>query len=133
MTNTSVRIWGIAADGKTFTQDASFRSLSRTGAWIEGVMRMIQLGEVIGLQYEANRARVRVGFVDSRQEQNLICGGRSCQWPKVPVGAPRRSHSGGPRSRKQTAIPDADNKARMQLSHDSGQISGFHPVLLSFD
>ena len=85
MPNSSVRIWGCAADGTTFTQDASFRSLSRTGAWIKGVGRMIQPGEILGLQYEAKRARVRVGFVDSRQEHNVILAvdlisGQRCPW-----------------------------------------------------
>jgi hypothetical protein len=88
MTNTSVRIWGFAADGKTFTQEASFRSLSRTSAWIEGVARMIQPGEIIGLQYEANRARVRVSYVDSRQEHNVILAveivsGHDCPWERL--------------------------------------------------
>ena len=86
MENSSVRIWGIAANGKPFSQNAAFRSLSRTGAWIEGVVRtIIQPGEVIGLQYEANRARVRVGFVDSRQEHNItlavvLLRGQRCPW-----------------------------------------------------
>lgn len=88
MTNTSVRIWGFAADGKTFTQKASFRSLSRKGAWIEGVARMIQPGEIIGLQYEANKARVRVSYVDSRQEHNVVLavdlvGGHPCPWERL--------------------------------------------------
>jgi hypothetical protein len=88
MENSSVRIWGIAADGKTFSQNATFRSLSRTGAWIEGVERTIQPGEVIGLQYEANRARVRVGFVDSRQEHNItlavvLLSGQRCPWERL--------------------------------------------------
>jgi hypothetical protein len=46
-------ICGCRNDGKTFTQKASFRGLGRKGAWIEGVARMIQPGEIIGLQYEA--------------------------------------------------------------------------------
>lgn len=88
MTNTSVRIWGFAADGKTFSQNASFRSLSRTGAWIDGVARMIQPGEIIGLQYEANKARVRVSYVDSRQEHNVIVAiepvsGHPCPWERI--------------------------------------------------
>ena len=89
MENSSVRIWGIAANGKPFSQNAAFRSLSRTGAWIEGVVRtIIQPGEVIGLQYEANRARVRVGFVDSRQEHNItlavvLLSGQRCPWERL--------------------------------------------------
>ncbi len=89
MENSSVRIWGIAADGKTFSQRAAFRSLSRTGAWIEGIDRtIIQPGEVIGLQYEANRARVRVGFVDTRQERNItlavvLVDGQRCPWERL--------------------------------------------------
>ena len=88
MTNSSVRIWGFATDGKTFTQDATFRSLSPTRAWIEGVARMIQMGEVIGLQYEANRARVLVSSVDGRQEHNVILAvdlieGQCCPWERL--------------------------------------------------
>lgn len=89
MENSNVRIWGIALDGKAFSQNATFRSLSRTGAWIEGLKRtIIQPGEVIGLQYEANRARVRVGFVDSRQESNItvavvLLEGQRCPWERL--------------------------------------------------
>ena len=48
----------------------------------------MQPGEVIGLQYEANRARVRVGFVDSRQEHNIILAvvllsGQMCPWERL--------------------------------------------------
>ncbi len=86
--NSSVRIWGLAADGKTFTQDATFRSLSRSRAWIEGVEGVIQIGEGIGLQYEGNRARVRVSSVDDQKRNNIVLavdlvGGQPCPWESL--------------------------------------------------
>ena len=49
---------------------------------------MIQPGEIIGLQYEANKARVRVSYVDSRQEHNVILAvelvsGHPCPWERL--------------------------------------------------
>jgi hypothetical protein len=88
MNGINVRIWGFAADGKTFNEDASFRSLSPTRAWIENVRRAINTGEVIGLQYEANRARVQVSSVDSRAKHNVVIAvdlisGQRCPWESL--------------------------------------------------
>lgn len=49
---------------------------------------MIQPGEIIGLQYEANKARVRVSYVDSRQENNVTVAvepvsGHPCPWERI--------------------------------------------------
>lgn len=49
---------------------------------------MVQPGEIIGLQYEANKARARVSYVDSRQEHNVILAvelvsGHPCPWERL--------------------------------------------------
>ena len=85
MRGTVVRIWGLAIDGKIFHQNAVFRSLSRTGAQIEGVFQPVALRDMIGLQYERKRARVFVSSVDNRESTNIILGvdlsiGESCPW-----------------------------------------------------
>jgi hypothetical protein len=85
MRSTVVRIWGLAIDGKIFHQNANFRSLSRTGAQIEGVFQPVALRDMIGLQYERKRARVFVSSIDSREPKNIILGvdlslGEPCPW-----------------------------------------------------
>jgi PilZ domain len=72
MSKTSVRIWGCALDGKTFHQNATIRSFSRTGACIEGVEREIPVQEVIALEYDGKRARVMVSAVDSRRKGDVV-------------------------------------------------------------
>ena len=123
MKSTVVRIWGLAIDGKIFHQDATFRSLSRTGAQIEGVVRPVALRETIGLQYEQKRARVLVASIDGREPKNIVLGvdlsfGEQCPWEAL-LEAPQKQISGDNRrqfKRHPVELP-------VELRHANSEIS----------
>ena len=45
-----VRIWGMSADGRPFSQHARAHNISSEGAMISGVENELKGGDVIGLQ-----------------------------------------------------------------------------------
>ena len=55
-----VRVWGLDAKAQAFTQMARVRNVSRGGALIEGMQRMVKPGEVIHLQFGEEQAPFRV-------------------------------------------------------------------------
>jgi len=58
-----VRVWGMAANGQPFFQNAMAQNISSTGACIYGVEPELKVGDVIGVQYEAKKARCKVIWV----------------------------------------------------------------------
>ena len=58
-----VRVWGMAANGQPFFQSAMAQNISSTGACIYGVEPELKVGDVIGVQYEAKKARCKVIWV----------------------------------------------------------------------
>jgi hypothetical protein len=101
--NIAIRIWGIAADGKSFSQHVTLRTLSRNGVVIEGVQRELATGEIIGIQYNEQKARVRVNSV-YRQTSNCVVAvellpEQECPWKSLldlAQGKNRRQYSRHP-------------------------------------
>ena len=58
-----VRVWGMGANGQPFFQHAMAQNISSTGACIYGVEPELKVGDVIGVQYEAKKARCKVIWV----------------------------------------------------------------------
>jgi len=56
-------VWGMAANGQPFFQNAMAQNISSTGACIYGVEPELKVGDVIGVQYEAKKARCKVIWV----------------------------------------------------------------------
>jgi len=55
-----VRVWGMDAKAQPFTQMAMVRNVSRTGALLEGLARMLKPGEFIHVQFGEDQAQFRV-------------------------------------------------------------------------
>jgi hypothetical protein len=55
-----VKIWGMDANSRPFTQPASLRTISGRGATLQGVHVQLKPGCVIDLQYEGAKAQFRV-------------------------------------------------------------------------
>ena len=69
-----VRLWGIDAYGQAFTQTASARNVSDSGAVIRGIERQILPGEVLEVQVGTDKAEFRVvwaGVVGTRRERQI--------------------------------------------------------------
>src|SRR5260370_1369141 len=58
-----VRVWGMGANDQPFHQNAVAQNVSATGACINGFEHQVKVGDVIGVQYEAKKARCKVIWV----------------------------------------------------------------------
>ncbi len=55
-----VKIWGVDANARPFTQPASLRTISGRGATLQGVSAQLKPGDVLDLQYQGSKAQFRV-------------------------------------------------------------------------
>src|ERR1700751_4611008 len=55
----SVRIWGMAANGQTFSQHVRAGNISISGALFSGLEHELKVGDVIGVQYGDRKSRCR--------------------------------------------------------------------------
>jgi hypothetical protein len=55
-----VKIWGMDANARAFTQPASLRTISGRGATLQGVSARLKPGCVVDLQYQGTKAQFRV-------------------------------------------------------------------------
>ena len=63
-----VRIWGMDATGQMFEQYATTVDVTTTGAQITGIKHVLQRGCVIGVEHCSSRARYRVTWVRSTED-----------------------------------------------------------------
>jgi len=81
-----VRVWGMAADGHTFSQSARVQNISWEGALLTGVEPVLKVGDVIGLQYEGKKARCQVvstmnaGGIKKNQVGIKLVADQECPW-----------------------------------------------------
>jgi hypothetical protein len=75
-----VRVWGIDALGKTFSQVARTIEISALGARLTGIER-VQQGDIIGLQYGAAKARFRVVWIGAAGTDQAGSVGVECVEP----------------------------------------------------
>jgi hypothetical protein len=62
-TNLQVRVWGMAANGRTFSQYVRAKNISASGALFSGLENELKVGDVIGVQYGDRKSRCRVVWV----------------------------------------------------------------------
>jgi PilZ domain len=58
-----VRVWGMGSNNQPFFQNAMAQNVSITGACLYGIEPELKVGDVIGVQYEARKARCKVVWV----------------------------------------------------------------------
>ncbi len=58
-----IRVWGMGANDQPFHQNAVAQNVSLTGACICGLEQELKVGDVIGVQYEAKKARCKVIWI----------------------------------------------------------------------
>jgi PilZ domain len=81
-----VRVWGMNAEGRPFFQNVMAGNLTSSGALLTGMEQTLKMEEVIGLQYETQKTRVRVVHVGDAvlpgrmQAEVEIVGGQPCPW-----------------------------------------------------
>src|ERR1700690_2981408 len=81
-----VRIWGMSADGRPFSQHARAQNISSEGALISGVDNELKVGDVVGVQCEEKKTRctviwvVNTGPVKKNQVGVKLVAGQECPW-----------------------------------------------------
>ncbi len=61
--NLPVRVWGMTAEGRPFSQPAHAQNISSEGALLSGLESELRVGDVIGLQCEEKKTRCTVIWV----------------------------------------------------------------------
>ncbi len=62
-TQLHVRVWGMDADARPFSQNAVARNLSGQGAQILGISHPLKTGDIIGIKHGEKKARFKVAWV----------------------------------------------------------------------
>jgi len=81
-----VRIWGMSADGRPFSQHARAHNISSEGAMISGVEDELKVGDVIGVQCDEKKTRctvvwvVNTGPVKKNQVGVKLVAEQECPW-----------------------------------------------------
>jgi len=84
-----VKVWGMGADEQPFFQNATAQNISSTGASIYGIEKDLKVGDVIGVQYEAKKARCKViwvvdaGGLKKIQAGVQLVADQECPWKAV--------------------------------------------------
>ncbi|HEX4488913.1 MAG TPA: PilZ domain-containing protein [Terriglobales bacterium] len=102
-----VRIWGMNALGKAFSQSAYARNLLLDGALLSGVDHALTPSDTIGVQYKDKKARCRVvstrdaGLPQKIQVEVRLVQGQECPWAQHVSAAPaKRSLPNVPNSKR---------------------------------
>ncbi len=81
-----VRLWGMNAEGRPFSQSARAQNISSEGALIFGVETPLKVGDVIGLQCDEKKARCTVvwvmntGHAKKNQVGVKLAANQECPW-----------------------------------------------------
>jgi len=81
-----VRVWGMGANDRPFSQNAMAQNISSTGACIYGIEPELKVGDVIGVQYESRKARCKViwvvdaGALKKTQVGVQLVADQDCPW-----------------------------------------------------
>jgi hypothetical protein len=81
-----VRVWGMSAEGRAFSQHARALNVSSEGALISGLESELKVGDVIGVQCEEKKARCSViwamntGFISKNQVGVKLVADQECPW-----------------------------------------------------
>jgi len=84
-----VRVWGMGSNNQPFFQSAVAQNVSSTGACIYGLESELKVGDVIGVQYEARKARCKViwvldaGALKKTQVGVQLVADQECPWTAV--------------------------------------------------
>ena len=81
-----VRVWGMSAEGRPFSQNARAQNISADGALLTGVENELKVGDVIGIQCGEKKARCTVvwvmntGPIKKNQVGLQLVADQECPW-----------------------------------------------------
>ena len=101
-----VRIWGMSAQGRPFSQHVRAQNISCEGASLNDVESELKVGDVIGIQCDSNKARCTVigamntGTLKKNQVGIRLVTDQECPWREhLPEGAENAEISASNRRR----------------------------------
>ena len=115
-----VRVWGMGSNNQPFFQQAMAQNISATGACLFGIEPELKVGDVIGVQYEAKKARCKViwvvdaGALKKTQVGVQLVMDQECPWLAV-------------------LPPDMKPDERTQQRHDNRRKYARHKVLFPLE
>ena len=83
-----VRVWGMSAEGRAFSQHARAQNITSEGALLSGVESDLKVGDVIGVQCDDKKARCTViwavnsGAIKKNQVGVKLLADQECPWKK---------------------------------------------------
>ena len=81
-----VRVWGMTAEGRAFSQHARAQNISSEGALINGIEGELKVGDVIGVQCAEKKARcsviwaMKTGPIKKNQAGVKLLPDQDCPW-----------------------------------------------------
>ncbi len=101
-----IRLWGMSADGRPFSQHARAQNISSEGALISGVESELKVGDVIGVQCDEKKTRCTViwvmntGPAKKNQVGVKLLADQECPWKNyLPLDGATVTISGANRRR----------------------------------
>jgi hypothetical protein len=131
-----VRVWGMSAEGRPFSQNARAQNISSDGALLSDVENELKVGDVIGVQCEERKARCTVvwvmntGSIKKNQVGVKLVAGQECPWkkhlhlqsaPAAPAPGNRRHYA---RHRISFPLELRDERVRATMRINSTDVSG---------
>jgi hypothetical protein len=70
-----LRVWGMGADGRVFSQNARALNVSMGGALLSGIEPELEIGDTIGVRHGENKVRCKVvWFVNTQSAKKIQVG-----------------------------------------------------------
>lgn len=108
-----LRVWGMAADGRVFSQHARALNVSKGGAMLSDIERDLKIGDTIAVQREGMKARCKVVWaLNTRSNEKIRVGvqlltEQDCPWRALlpTTSGPVQSMAKGQRRWERHKIP----------------------------
>lgn len=91
-----VRVYGMSAEGRAFSQTARAQNISSEGALLSGIDSELKVGDVVGVQCDDKKARCTVvwvmntGAIKKNQVGVKLLEGQECPWKTyIPIEGAR--------------------------------------------
>ena len=131
-----VRVWGMSAEGRPFSQNARAQNISTDGALLTGVENELKVGDVIGVQCDERKARCTVvwvmntGSIKKNQVGVKLVADQECPWKKhlhvqnAPAVVPTGNRRQYARHRVSFPLELRDERVATPMRINSTDVSG---------
>ena len=131
-----VRVWGMSAEGRPFSQPARAQNISADGALLCGIENELKVGDTIGVQCDDKKTRCTVvwvmntGTIKKNQVGVKLLAGQECPWKAyIPiegahVSVPASNRRRYPRHKISLPIELRDERVQTPMRINATDVSG---------